>query len=833
MQTFYLQSLSELSSSEAEKRYLYVGEKMRKLILILFILFITINLAFADTLMGQILSEENEKPIPSVVVKIKDLNLLCYTDDEGKFFFKDLKPGEYSISIERIGYQKIMVVIPTSQPNVIYLKIQPSLIEGVSISATRAKERETPVTFTNLGKETIREINYGQDIPMLMSEVPNVFSYSEAGNGFGYSHLKIRGFDQKRIGVMINGIPLNDPEDHQVYWVDMPDFAESTQDIQFQRGVGSSLYGVSTFGGSLNLQTNNLSAPNRTEIFSNFGSYNTYKYGVKTNYEILKDYKLNLRFSRIISDGYRDNSATELWSYFANLSRIGERSVTELNIYGGNELTHAAWYASLESDLELNHQNNPITYDNEIDDFSQPHFELHHSFFLNNKTNLKNTFFYIRGNGFYKQYKNNRDLWEYGLATEPDSLESDLVRKKNVTKNHYGWISQINLKHKNGELTFGSYLSLFDSEHWGEVEKLIDFTLPGFEKDFEYYNYTGDKRYITFYLNEMYSPITNLNLMVNLYFQKINYIFEQHEAGNFEGAFLNSYEVDYDFFNPRFGINYNLNENINFYGNVSFARREPADDELYNLWKGPDDLGVIPQFSESEIVTNENGDTIRVEWNEPLVKEEKLTNYELGTNYDSGVLSLKLNFFWMDFKNEIVAYDELDDDWCNIRGNAEKTVHRGIEFSGQYLLPYNLMFSGSFSYNDNYFEKFNPFTGSGDYDYDGNKIAGFPDILASGRLTYKTEPLLVSAQVQHVGKQYLDNTQNEERTIDPFQVVNASVIYKIKKVFGKADIELNLRINNILDKEYETAGYYDSWEEANYYFPAAGRNFMLGLRVGF
>ncbi|NQV18271.1 MAG: TonB-dependent receptor [Armatimonadetes bacterium] len=816
---------------------------MRKPILVILILLVSITTAFADTLMGQILSEENEKPIPSVVVKIRDLNLFAYTDDEGKFFFKDLKPGEYSISIKRIGYQKIMAVVPTSQPNVLYLKIQPSLMDGVRISTTRARERETPVTFTNLGNETIKEINYGQDIPMLMMEVPNVFSYSEAGNGFGYSHLKIRGFDQKRIGVMINGIPLNDPEDHQVYWVDMPDFAESTQDIQFQRGVGSSLYGVSTFGGSLNLQTNNLNAPNRTEIFSNFGTYNTYKYGVKTNYEIFKDYKLNLRFSRINSDGYRNNSASELWSYFTNLSRIGERSVTELNVYGGNELTHAAWYASSESDLEVNHQHNPITYDNEIDDFSQPHFELHHSFFLNDKTNLKNTLFYIRGNGFYKQFKTNRDLWEYGLATEPDSLESDLVRKKNVTKNHYGWISQINFKHKNGELTFGSYLSLFNSEHWGEVEKLINFTLPGFEKDFEYYNYSGDKQYITFYLNEMYSPISNLNLMANLYYQHINYKFDQNKAGNFEEAFLNSYDVDYNFFNPRFGINYNLNENLNFYGNISFAQREPADDELYDTWYGPDDLGVTPLFAKADTVFANDDSVIRINWKEPYVKEEKLIDYELGMTYNSGLWNIKANLFWMNFRDEIIPFGGVDDEGSPIRGNADETVHRGVELSWKTQLPYNLLISGSFSYNDNYFEKFVMYDWDENWDvveinFKDKTIAGFPDILASGRLSYKTNPVTISAQIQHVGKQYLDNTEDEDRTIDPFQVVNASVVYKIKKVFGKSDIILNLRVNNILDKEYETAGYYDpwggpNWSGANYYFPAAGRNFMAGVRVGF
>ncbi len=816
-------------------------EGIMKKIFIVFILLLAWKVTFADTLTGSILDADSQKPVEGVSIYIPEINLSDVSDLDGKFIFSELEPGTYKISIKRIGYasKKIEINFPETNKLNVLLKLKPLIVEGIKISSTRARERETPVTFTNLGSEAIREINYGQDIPMLMSEVPNVFSYSEAGNGFGYSHLKIRGFDQKHIGVMINGIPLNDPEDHQVYWVDMPDFAESTSDIQFQRGVGSSLYGVSTFGGSLNLQTNNLSTPNRTEIFSNFGSYNTYKYGVKTNYEILKNYKLNLRFSRINSDGYRNNSASEQWSYFANLSRIGERSVTELNVYGGNELTHAAWYASSESDLEVNHQHNPITYDNEIDDFSQPHFELHHSYFLADNANVKNTLFYIRGNGYYEQYKDDRDLWEYGLAEEEDLLEADLIRKKNVTKNHYGWIGELGYKHGKGELTLGSYLSLFDSDHWGEIIEIMGADTLGisYEEGQKYYNYTGDKQYITFYVNEMYSPISNLNLMANLYFQKINYKFEQYEAGNFEGAFLNSYEVDYDFFNPRFGINYNLNENINFYGNVSFAQREPADDELYDTWDGPDDLDVAPLFAEADTIYS-NGDIERIEWSDPYVKEEKLVDYEFGMGYICGLWDIRTNLFWMNFKDEIIPYGGVDDDGYPIRGNADETVHRGVEISLKTQLPYNLLFSGSFSYNDNYFKKFIMY----DWDESWNvielnfkdkTIAGFPDILANGRLSYKTEPLLISVQIQHVGKQYLDNTENEDRTIDPFNVVNASVIYKIVKVFGKSDIELSFRINNILDKEYETAGYYDSWEGANYYFPAVGRNFVAGVRVGF
>ncbi|MCK4654725.1 MAG: TonB-dependent receptor, partial [Candidatus Cloacimonetes bacterium] len=548
--------------------------------------------------------------------------------------------------------------------------------------------------------------------------------------------------------------------------------------------------------------------------------------------------------SCVNSDGYRDNSATEQWAYYANLSRIGNRSITELNIYGGNELTHAAWEASWEGYLEENHQHNPYTYDNYVDDFSQPHFELHHSYFINEISDIKNSFFYIRGKGFYEQYKYDRNLWEHGLVAEDNDEEADLIRQKWVTKNHYGWVSQYNLHHKLGSLTLGSYLSLFDSDHWGEIKEVIstDTLSISYEEGQKYYSYTGDKQYITFYVNELFKPINSLSLMANLYFQHINYKFDQHKAGNFEGVFLNSYEVDYNFFNPRFGVNYNLNENFNFYGNVSFAQREPADDELYDTWEGPDDLDVPPLFAEADTVYS-NGDIIKVEWDDPYVKEEKLVDYELGIGYISGLWDIRANLFWMNFKDEIIPYGGVNDEGSPIRGNADETVHRGVELSLKTQLPYNLLFSGSFSYNDNYFKKFIMYDWDENWevievDYKDKKIAGFPDILANAKLSYKIEPLLISAQIQHVGKQYLDNTENEDRTIEPFQVVNAFVIYKFTKLFGKSDIELTFRVNNLLDEEYETAGYYDSWGSVygpagNYYWSAAGRNFMAGIRVGF
>jgi len=826
---------------------------MQKGIVIIIIL-MAANLLLSDTLMGHVSDSETEKPVIAVSVYIKGSSNGTVTDEDGKFNLMNLDPGRYIVFFNRLDYKTLEQEIDFPEERILYIQLEkkPTEIDGMNVSSTVAVDRETPVTFSNMNEKMIDEANFGQDIPMLMNELPNVFSYADAGSPIGYSNMKIRGFDQKRIGVMINGIPLNDPEDHNVYWVNMPDFAESVSDIQFQRGVGSSIYGVSTFGGSLNMQTNTTKANTGSEIFTNYGSYSTMKYGLKTTQNIKDYFKLNLRLSRITSDGYRDNSATEQWAYFAGLSRTGDRSVTELNLYGGKEITHAAWYASCEDSLAINHKHNPISYDNEIDDFSQPHLELHHRFMINENMNAKNSLFYIKGAGYYEQYKEGRNLWDFGLIAEDDGSEADLIRQKKVEKNQYGWVGNLDFNHDLGKLTFGSYISLFDSEHWGEIKEVIDASTQGidYSKGQEYYNYTGEKQYLTVYVNELFTPIQNLSLMANLYYQFINFQFQQNAAGNFTGEYLNCYEVDYGFFNPRFGINYNLNELANFYSNLAFAHREPTDSELFDTWDGPDDLGVAPLFAESEVIYKD-GEVDHIKWSDPYVKEEKLMDIEFGFGYDTGSWKVKTNLFWMGFEDEIIGYGGVDDDGSPIRGNADATVHQGVELEAEAEILPHLNLSGSLSYNDNYFEKFVFFEEqwiedeNGDWyseaveiDFSGNKIGGFPEILANTKLAYRWNNLFTSVQVQHVGQQYLDNTENDERVVEAYQLVNLGLSYEFVNLFDLTDVALNMKINNLLDKKYETSGYYDAWggwygPPGNYLFPGAGRNIIAGVRVSF
>jgi iron complex outermembrane recepter protein len=814
---------------------------MKKSVLI-FVLICLLPLAvMAETMYGRVLDSSTMKGVYDVNVSITGKSLHAVTGLDGMFQFKELSPGSYQVSFYHQGFAPFSqeIFIPQEGLVTISLSHKAQNIDGISITETRAESRKTPVAQTSISNQQIRENLQGQDLPLILDEVPGLFAYSESGSGSGYSYLKIRGFDQKRIGVMINGIPLNDPEDHKVYWVNMPDFAESVQDIQFQRGVGASHYGIASFGGSLNIETTSSAdeISNRyDQLYFLLGSYNTRKVGLKYNSALSDNLKLNIRLSKITSDGYRDKSASELTSLYTSLNYRTDRTITDFNFYTGHEITQAAWYASWEEDLANNHQHNPITYDNEIDDFSQPHLEIHNIFRINDIVQWKNTAFYIKGKGFYEKQDLKADLWEYGLADTSGSIE--LIRQKWVDKNQYGLVSNVSIDHGVGELALGTYLSHFNSEHWGEVDDVNnEELLEDFVAGVDYYKYQSEKNYITAYANENFQISDKLNLMANLHYQFITFDFEQLEAGNFAGELLNRYYVDYSFLNPQVGINYNLTKKWNIYGNASIANREPADDELYDTWDGPDDLGKQPLFAEYEVIYDENGDVEAYEWSDPLVEPEFVIDYEAGIGYITDNHQVRVNAYYMDFQNEIVDYGGVNEDDEAIRGNADATVHQGIEMEFASRINRYVQFSASFAYADNYFRDFKYINWADSViDLSGNKLGGSPELLGQAKLKYSLRNLNTFVQVQYTGKQYLDNSESEEHIIAENTVFNLGVDYKIANLIGNSILSLQFRVNNVFDLIYETAGYLDDadddWEyDDNHYFPAAERNITASLRL--
>ena len=820
------------------------------------LIFVSLSVSNPSLIFGQFSSingiikdSQTAQPLEGANVVLSGTNIGTTTNSEGEYLLPNVRWGKQIISVSYLGYQMIKreIIVNLSELELNF-RLLPIILEGqeVIITASRAKNRETPVAFTNISRKELKQNYWAQDIPMLLSIVPNVYSYSDAGNGIGYSYLKIRGFDQKRVSVMINGIPHNDPEDHSMYWVDLPDLAASVQDIQIQRGVGSSLYGSSSFGGSVNVITSELTSDRGMNITTGMGSYNTKKFNAQFNSGLVNNtYAVSARFSKITTDGYRERSNVDLWSYFLSASRYGVKTTTKINIYGGPEVTHASWDGSSEADLSTNHRHNPISYPNTIDNFNQPHYEFIHDWKISQKLELNNTLFYIHGEGYYETFKYDRDLKDFGYQYfQRDSIlikKTNLLRKKWVKKDQVGWIQRLTYNHNNGSLTFGGNFYTYKSDHWGNVLWAAQLP-PDAQPNHKYHQYYGDKISATGFIHELYHFNKNIKIMADFNVQYKTYDFDQQAAGNFKGENRHKFNVNYLFFNPKFGINYNLTHEWNSFCNFSIANLEPSDYDLYDIWKGPDDLGVPPLFKHSTKIFN-NGSLAYLEWSDPFIEPERVYDFELGVGYRSDNLKLNLNGYYMNFTNEIVSYSQIGDEGEPIKGNAESTVHRGIEveFASLHAIgnDLHLNVNGNFSVSQNYFNKFTQYeaiyddnwniAGAKPIKFDGNSIAGFPSILSLARITLQGHGLLTYFQWQYIGKQYTDNSENKDRKISMFDVASIHFSYDFKDLIGLKGIRIAFWINNLFNNKYETAGYYDPWEGSNFYYPAARRNFYLGV----
>ena len=818
------------------------------------------------TVSGTVYDAQTMERLAGANIIIEGINRGTTSGEAGNFSFSDIPQGEYLLSASYIGYRvsKQKLVVSDKREITMTIVLMPTILKGQSIevTATRASEGESPVSFSNISRDELKNKYTASDIPMLLDELPGVYSYSLTGDNLGYSFLKIRGFDQSRVGVMINEIPLNDPEDQQVYWVDHPDLAESVEDIQVQRGVGTSIYGTSTFGGSVNINTKNFSSERIARVLFGGGSYNTRK--------ILAEYKSGLientygfygRFSRITSDGYRKYSSSDLLAYFLGLERYDRNMVTRLNIFDGHERTHPDWDGVPADILKTNRRYKKETYENAVDDFSQPQVHLINDWQITPLVNLSNSLYLVHGQGYYENLKNNAALTAYGMTdyetSDPnlfgsDSLSyyrtidgtglyqtaegnyivenTDLTRQKHVDKNQYGWIGKLTFTLDDAILTLGSSFYYFKSNHHGTV-LWAKHLASEYSPERKYYKHNGEKTNVSLYANYLYDIYPKTKLLANILYEHKSFAFKQEETALFSGVLLNQYDIKYDFISPRMGVNYNFFDELSVYGNVSYAQREPADNELFDTWTGPDDLGAIPLFAHSDTV--KSGEAIQyIQWRDPYVEPESVVDYEAGISYIQNNLTLKANYYYMDFSNEIVPLGGVDKDGNPIKGNSDKTVHSGIELSAAYRPWEILKLSGNLAWSKNYHQKFlqQNYDGSED-DLSGNTIAGFPELIANLRLTGYWNPISASFFVKHVGKQYLDNTQNEQRIINPFTRVDVIFDYRILDLLYFPEIRFIFKITNLLNQKYETAGYYDSWAEMAYLYPAADRNFYFALSL--
>lgn len=715
-------------------------------------------------------------------------------------------------------------------------------LDPIIITATYARERHTPVTFSNLKRTEIGERYSVHDIPVLLSELPSMTTYSENGNGIGYNYINLRGFDQRRISIMINGVPQNDPEDHNVYWIDFPDLLASTDNIQVQRGAGSAFYGPPAIGGSVNLVTNPFTQQAGVTLetmygFQEFGSsnprtsLNTRKYTATINSGLIENkYMLHGRLGRITSAGYRENSWVEFNSYFLGAVRFDPDMTTRIHFFGGPISDGLAYYGLpkfVKDDLTLRRQNlvywgvdstgKSYSYTQtrriqEFENFSQPHYELMHEWRLSRSLSLYNTLFYYTGDGFFDYDASWADTSMlrigsgYGIPTSQNPTNT-LVRAF-VGNNQWGWLPRIEVDHESGDLTLGAEIRIHRSVHWGKIQ-FAEGLPQNFDPDYHFYEYNGEKDIFSFYAHELFRLRDDLTLMTDLQLVRNRYgIVNEKYLGN-------SFSLPYFFVNPKVGMNYNIDEEWNTYVSAAYTSREPR---LRNLYAAEDSyFGSTPQF-EADTAAG----TVWYNFTNPLAKPERLFDIEAGVGFKKPQGRFSANVFWMEFTDELVKNGQVDIFGQPVTGNAERTRHIGFEVDGEYSLSDAFTFSGNISLSRNRLIHYSVIENGVRVILDDNPIAGFPDLLGNLRVTYRNEAVTASILAKYVGSFYTDNFKNEENKNEAYTVFNSEVLYRLPRMFD-ASFTLRFEVKNIFNRLYFMSG------EGNAFFPAAERNYLIAI----
>jgi iron complex outermembrane recepter protein len=786
--------------------------------------------ACAAGIAGRVTDTATEHPIAGVEVRLTEAQRLVVTGSDGRFEFADLAAGAYDVSFYRLGYQpaKRHIVVAASEtatgvPLQVDVALQPLVFreEPIVVSATRVQKRESPVPYSNLSREDLDERYTTQDIPVLLSELPSAVYYSESGNGLGYNYLTLRGFDQRRLSVLINGVPQNDPEDQNIYWLDFPDLAANLQDVQVQRGAGSAFYGPPAIGGSVNLVTTVFQPTPGVRVQAGGGSFDTQKYSIEMNSGLVGGtYAFYGRYSRLLSDGYRRDSWVDFTSYFFGAARYDETMTTRIHVYGGPIADGLAFYGVPRDALHDRdaRRQNPLAGGAQIENFSQPHYELLHEWQLDDTKKLSNTFFFVRGEGFFDYDASWADTTYYRLTEDygfhPTANPGQSLIRAYVDNEQGGWLPRLDWKHDRGELSVGAELRIHRSLHWGKV-RFAQNLPPELDPERTYYSYRGGKDIASLYGQEKLRLGSKLGVTGSLQLAYDRYKLDDEE---FVGT---RFDVPYFFANPRLGFNYNVTNHTHAYASYGFVQREPRLNNLYDAAESSG--GATPQFA----VLPGGG----FDFDSPLVSPEKLHDIELGTGWRNDRLGADLNVFWMDFRDEIVKSGQLDRFGQPITGNAARSVHRGVELAAHAKPWEPLEMTGNLSWSLNQFRDHVVFEDAngdpvpGGLQLGGNSIAGFPDYIANLRGTFRNRGFVGSIAGRYVGPFFTTNYEEVDRKVPPYFALDADFSYDI----GVRPLEhtrLRLQVRNLLDRLYVLNG------EGDDFFPAATRNFFAGVEFG-
>ena len=814
---------------------------MRKLYTALVVLLVTTLTTHAQDLFGKITDSTNNAPLAGVTIELPPFGSTL-TNDKGYFEFRYAHPGTFRLKISSIGYTTLETSVLIADGGPTHLVVAMSRInlfmQPVEVRALRAGEK-APFTKTNITKKEIEATNLGQDLPFLLNQTPSVTVNSDAGNGVGYTYIHIRGTDATRINMTLNGIPYNDAESQGIFFVDLPDFASSTSSIQIQRGVGTSSNGAGAFGATINFSTNEFNDKPYAESNNSYGSFNTWKTTLKAGSGLIDGhFTLDARLSRITSDGYIDRAASNLRSFYLSAAWLDKNSSIRFNVLSGQEKTYQAWngipqaklfgdkaaldehyannigslYFTQADSLNLYNSNkrtyNYFTYNNQTDNYQQDHYQL----FFNHRASETLSFnvagFLTRGRGYYEEYEPQQAYTDYGLTgpiAGADTLTTtDLVRQQWLDNYFYGGIFSLQYKNGSSQLTLGGGWDKYDGKHYGNV---IWAQNGGIDKDYQYYgNLPAHKTDYNIYAKWQEQLTSRLTFFADMQYRRIGYELEGFK--NNPALFINKH---YDFFNPKAGLTWTMHEG-QAYLSWSHASHEPnRDDFEANQDQQP--------------------------------RPETLNDFELGYEKKTSRYSWGATAYYMLYKDQLVLTGQINSVGAATRTNIKDSYRLGLELQGSVRIAPFMAASANLTLSRNKINNYNEYI----FDYDNNTQKTFfykhsdisfsPDIVGAASLDFKPFPnYTIALPAKYVSKQYLDNSQKEDRSLRSYYVQDLRMSYTLNPQPFKA-IDLIFQLNNVFNRKYEPNGYTYSYYYGgsliteNFYFPMAGTNFMLAVNI--
>ena len=694
-------------------------------------------------------------------------------------------------------------------------QIQDSLfmnIEEVQVVSTRANSK-TPVAYSDMEKNQIEEVNHGKDIPSILSMMPSVTTSSDAGTGIGYTGIHVRGTDPTRINVTANGIPLNDAESSQLYWVNLGDFASSVQSMQLQRGVGTSTNGAGAFGATLNLKTDNLTVEPYAGVDVSGGSYGTHKETVRFSTGLFgKHWGIQGRLSNIGSDGYIDRASTKLNSYFLQAGYMNDNTVVKFVTFNGWEKTYHAWdYASKQDMKKYGRKFNPsglyfdqngdtAFYHNQTDNYHQQHYQLHWNQYLSNFWTLNAAVHYTHGDGYYEQYKESQKLYKYLFEQIPgsgnfDKSKANLIRQKRMRNDFFGAVASVNYNNRSGlSANIGGGWNKYDGDHFGKIVRIEGFegVIP---RGFRYYDNNAKKTDFNVYGKVNYELFRNFNAFVDLQYRHVGLKMD----GNSQEFDDNSEQVPfaldrkYDFFNPKFGVMYSPAKGHTAYASYAIAHKEPTRNDFEDM------------ISETDKV-------------DP--KAERLNDLEVGYKFETRRFTAGANFYFMDYDNQFVLTGAQDSNGEMVARNIKDSYRMGVELTASWQPFDGFTWDANATWSKNRAKNMNVTVINEDWtqsyaNVGTTHLAYSPDFIFNNKLSYEWKGLKASIFTKYISKQYMTNSgfkgyleddgSTTSAMIDKIFTTDLDINYSFK--FGCVKrLTVGATVYNLFNEKYESNG---------------------------